>query len=166
MRCLQPVEKKYELTRSCLEILSKHAWPVTVQTKSPLVIRDLELLKKIRDVEVGFTITTADDGIREVFEPRSSAIDERIEALDRLHSEGIKTFAMIAPLLPQTEGLASQLRGKVDYVLVDKMNYHYADWVYRKSGLEYAMSGSFFDSKKKELVGAFEKEGISCQVLF
>jgi DNA repair photolyase len=101
-----------------------------------------------------------------VFEPRSSAIDERIEALERLHSEGLKTFAMIAPLLPQAEGLASQLRGKVDYVLVDKMNYHHADWVYRKFGLEYAMSRSLFDSKKKDLVGAFEKEGICCQVLF
>jgi hypothetical protein len=86
--------------------------------------------------------------------------------LERLHSEGIKTFAMIAPLLPKAEGLASQLRGKVDYVLVDKMNYHHADWGYRKFGLEYAMSRSFFDSKKKELARAFERERIPCQVLF
>jgi DNA repair photolyase len=47
----QPVEEKYELTRSCLESFSKHAWPVTVHTKSPLVIRDLELLKNIRGVD-------------------------------------------------------------------------------------------------------------------
>jgi hypothetical protein len=86
--------------------------------------------------------------------------------LERLHSEGIKTFAMIAPLLPKAESLASQLRGKVDHVLVDKMNYHYADWAYKNLGLEYAMTRSFFDSKKKELLGSFEKEGIPCQILF
>ena len=44
---------------------------------------------------------------------------------------------MIAPLLPKAEGLVAQLTERVDYVLVDRINYHYADWVYRKSKLEY-----------------------------
>jgi DNA repair photolyase len=162
----QPVEKKYELTRKCLAILTRHGWPVTVQTKSPLVERDLDVLKKINDVEVGFTITTGDDRVREVFEPNSSSIDERIEALANLHSVGIRTFAMIAPLLPKAEGLVFRLSGKVDYVLVDKMNYHYADWVYRRFGLEYAMTRDFFDSKKKELAGAFKDGKMPCQILF
>jgi DNA repair photolyase len=162
----QPLEKKYELTKNCLEILSKHGWPVTIQTKSPLVLRDMELLRKFNGLEVTFSVATADESIRRFFEPNSPALSERIEALKKLHSEGIKTNAMIAPMLPGAEGLATQLRGKVDQVLIDRMNYHYADWVYRKHNLEYAMTERFFAEKKKELNKAFKKESMHCQLLF
>ncbi len=162
----QPLEKKYELTRSCLEILSNHAWPVTVQTKSPLVSRDIDFLRKTHNVEVGLTITTADENIRRIFEPNAPSIEERIETLEKLHSAGIKTFVMIAPLLPKAEGLVAQIIGKVDYVLVDKMNYHYADWVYRKNELDYAMTKNFFTRKKIEIANAFDKENMPCRLLF
>jgi len=162
----QPLEKEYELTKRCLEILLKHGWPVTVQTKSPLVLRDVESLRKFDEVEVGLTITTADENIRKIFEPNSPPVEQRIETLEKLHSAGVKTFAMIAPLLPKTEGLATQLSGKADYVLIDKMNYHYADRTYKKHRLEYAMTNNFFTRKKTELANAFEKEGIPYQLLF
>jgi len=162
----QPLEGKYKLTKKCLEILLRHGWPVTIQTKSPLVLRDIETLKKFGDIEVGFTITTSDEDVRKIFEPNAPSIKERIEALDELHSIGIKTFAMIAPLLPKAEGLVTRLIGKVDYVLVDKMNYHYADWVYSKNGLEYARNRNFFEEKKMELANAFKRENIACQLLF
>ena len=162
----QPLEKKYELTKKCLMVLSKHAWPVTVQTKSSLVNRDVDLLRKIKDVEVGITITTADDGIRKAFEPNSPPISERIGTLMKLRSAGIRTFAMIAPLLPKAEDLPALLRRTTDHVLIDKMNYHYADWVYKKFKLQNAMTDDFFASKKKELASAFEKEKLPCQVLF
>lgn len=162
----QPLEKKYELTKRCLKILLKHDWPVTIQTKSPLVLRDMESLRKSNEIEVGLTITTADGNIKMNFEPNSPSVKDRIETLEQLHSAGIKTFAMIAPLLPNAEGLVAQLSGKVDYVLIDKMNYHYADWVYRRHKLEYAMTGGFFKRKKIELANAFEREGIPHQLLF
>jgi DNA repair photolyase len=162
----QPLEKEYELTKRCLEILLKHGWPVTVQTKSPLVLRDVESLRKFNEIEVGLTITTADDDIKKIFEPNSPPIKERIEALEKLHSVGIKTFAMIAPMLPRAEDLVTQLGGKVDYVLIDRMNYHYADWVYRRYKLEYAMTNDFFTRKKTELANAFKKEGIPYRLLF
>jgi DNA repair photolyase len=162
----QPLEVKYKLTRRCLEILSRHGWPVTVQTKSPLVLRDIELLRKSNGFEVTLSIATADEGIRQLFEPNSPSLEERIETLQKLHSEGIKTSVMIAPVLPKVEGLVNQLRGKVDHVSIDRMNYHYADWVYRKYNLEYAMTDDFFSRKKKELADAFEKEGVRCLLLF
>ena len=162
----QPLEKKYELSKSCLEILLKHGWPVTIQTKSPLVLRDMELLRKSNEIEVGLTITTADENVRKIFEPNSPRIKERIETLEKLHSAGVKTFAMIAPLLPKAEGLVAQLSGKVDYVLIDRMNYHYADRVYRRHKLEYAMTNNFFTQKKLELAGALEGEDIPYQLLF
>ncbi len=162
----QPLEKEYELTKRCLEILLTHGWPVTVQTKSPLVLRDVESLRKFDKVEVGLTITTADENIRKIFEPNSPTVEQRIETLEKLHSAGVKTFAMIAPLLPKTEGLATQLSGKADCVLIDKMNYHYADQAYNRHRLEYAMTKNFFTRKKIELANAFEKEGIPYQLLF
>lgn len=51
---------------------------------------------------------------------------------------------MIAPLLPGAENLAKQLIGKVDHVLIDRMNYHYADVIYRKNKLENALKSDFF----------------------
>jgi DNA repair photolyase len=162
----QPLETAYELTRKCLEILVQYGWPITVQTKSPLVLRDIDLFRRSDKTEVGLSVTSADDEIRKLFEPSAPSIKERIKALEELHLAGIRTYAMIAPLLPGAEELAAQLSGKVDYVLVDRMNYHYGDWVYRKHNLESAMSYDFFFSKGKELASAFAKQGIECRVLF
>ena len=161
----QPLEAEYKLTRKCLEILIENNWPVTVQTRSHLVARDIDLLKTATDIEVGMTITTADEGIRRLFEPHAPPIKGRIKALDELHSAGISTYAMIAPMLPKAEGLAGELVGKVDYVLIDRMNYHYSDWVYKKHKLENAMSDNFFIQKTKELASAFETKQIECRVL-
>jgi len=115
----QPLEAKYKLTRQCLEILAQNNWPVVVQTRSPLVLRDIDILKEGRDFEVGLSITTADDSIRKLFEPDAPAIKDRVRALDELHKAGIRTYVMIAPMLPGAEGLAEILAGKVDYVIVD-----------------------------------------------
>ncbi len=162
----QPQEVKYKLTRKCLEILAQNSWPVTVQTRSPLVLRDINILKEGKDFEAGFSITTADDSIRKLFEPEAPAIPERARALDELHKAGIRTYAMIAPALPGAEGLAEILAGKVDYVLVDKLNYHYADWVYRKYGLEDKMTYDFFHHIGMEIASACRKFGIDCRVLY
>lgn len=162
----QPIEKKYELTRKCLEILVACGWPITVQTKSSLVLRDMDLFRRGANIEVGLSITTADDDIRRLFEPNAPPIKERIQALGELHHEGIRTYAMIAPILPGAEGLAARLSEKVDYVLIDRMNYHYGDWVYRKHHLEEAMDYDFFCSKGKELASAFAEQGIECRILF
>ena len=162
----QPVEKTYLLTRKCLEILLRHDWPVTIQTKSPLVLRDVDLLKGKDKLEVGLSVTTADEGIRKLFEPNAPPVGERIWALGQLHTAGIKTFAMVAPMLPGAEGLAAALRGKVDYVLIDRMNYHYGDWVYRKYRLESALSDEFFMATGKQLASAFRESGIECQMVF
>jgi len=162
----QHVEEKYILTRRCLEILVEAGWPVTVQTKSALVLRDIEVLKKSAEVEVGFTITTADETVRRIFEAGAPPVDKRIEALGILHAKGIRTYAMVAPLLPGADGLVRMLKGKVDHVLVDKYNYHYADWAYKKHGMEWAMNEDFLQEKGEELRTAFELAGIHCQKLY
>jgi DNA repair photolyase len=140
----QPLEAHYRLTRQCLEILAHHNWPVIIQTRSPLVLRDIDIIKEFQDIEVGLSVTTADDDIRKLFEPDAPPIGDRITALDELHKAGIRTYAMIAPLLPGAEGLVELLRGKIDYVLIDRMNYHYANRIYRNYGLEDKLTDDFF----------------------
>lgn len=162
----QPLEVQYELTRGCLGVLLAYDWPITIQTKSPLVLRDIDLLKQFTDCEVGLSITTAHDGIRRLFEPNVPPINQRIETLAKLHSADLQTFAMIAPILPEAEQLISRLKGNVDYILIDKMNYHYADWVYKKNKLEYALSEEFFQLNKIDLANACHKAGISNQILY
>jgi DNA repair photolyase len=159
----QPLEAKYRLTRQCLEILAANDWPVTVQTRSPLVLRDLDIFQKGKDFEVGLSITTANESIRKLFEPNAPPIRERVRALDELHQAGIRTFAMIAPILPNAESLAEILAGKVDSVILDRMNYHYADWVYRKYGLEDCLTDDYFSRTEQALSSAFANMGIRCQ---
>jgi DNA repair photolyase len=100
-----------------------------------------------------------------LFEPQAPSIKSRINALDELHRAGIRTFAMIAPLLPKADGLVNELEGKVDYLLIDRLNYHYSDWVYKNNDLENAMSDSFFSQKTIELAAVFKIKQIECRVL-
>ena len=162
----QPLESKYELTRKCLEILAFYDWPVTIQTRSSLVLRDIDILKKAQHFEAGLSVTTADDSIRTLFEPDAPPIKERIMTLEELHRSGIRTYAMIAPVLPGAEALVGELAGKVDYVLVDRMNYHYADWIYKKYGLEEKRTDDFFESAGQAIADACVKNMIECRVVF
>jgi DNA repair photolyase len=147
----QPLEAKYRLTRQCLEILAQNNWPAIIQTRSPLVLRDIDIIRDARDFEAGLSVTTADDEIRKLFEPHAPPIEQRIQALDELHRAGIRTYAMVAPMLPGAEGLAELLRGKIDSIIIDRMNYHYADWVYRKYGLEDSLADDFFYRTRQAL---------------
>ena len=162
----QPLEAKYRLTRACLEILAENNWPVVIQTRSPLLLRDLDILKKGKKFEVGFSVTTADDSIRKLFEPEAPPINFRIRALDELHKAGIRTYAMIAPMLPGAEDLAELLAGKVDYILTDRMNYDYANWVYKKYGLEDKMTDDYFFQTEQKLSKASTNLRVNYQKVY
>lgn len=162
----QPLEKEYKITRKCLTVLIDHDWPVTIQTKSPLVLRDIDILKKSKNVEVVITITTMSEYIRKIFEPGAPPIIERLNALKILRDEGINIQVMIAPILPGAEGLVETLAGLVNSVIIDKMNYHYADWVYKKHNLDWARREEFFIKTGKRLEELFNKFGIKCKLLF
>ncbi|MBJ6723920.1 SPL family radical SAM protein [Geomesophilobacter sediminis] len=161
----QPLEAKYQLTRHCLEILAHNDWPVVVQTRSPLVLRDLDVLKTFKRVEVGFSVTTADDATRQIFEPHAPPIALRISALAELHRAGIRTYAMIAPVLPGAEALVTRLAGAVDYILVDRMNYHYADYLYRKYHLEENLSEGYFVWVSQSIRSDCSRLQIPCTVV-
>lgn len=162
----QPLEREYKLTRQCLQILVHKDWPVVIQTRSPLVLRDVDILQKAKNLEVGFSITTADDGIRKLFEPAASPIPERLNALTKLHGLGVRTYAMIAPILPGAENLINLLAGAVDYILMDRMNYHYADFAYKKYGLDENMTEEYFTRVSQQIRSDCIRFGIECTIEF
>lgn len=162
----QPLEEHYQLTRQCLEVLAFYDWPVSIQTRSPLVLRDLDILTRFHHLEAGFSITTADDAVRRIFEPNAPAIGERIRALGELHRAGIRTYAMIAPILPGAEMLVKELAGKVDHILADRMNYRYADRIYKKHGLEDKMTDAYFEDMGRKIASQCEEKGIDCRIVY
>jgi len=97
----QPVEKHYELTRMCIQLLVKYNVEFSVLTKSSLILRDLDLLLQAGPkVSVGVSLTTLDESCRLEFEPGASPVHDRLKTLETLYSRGIHTYAFIGPILP------------------------------------------------------------------
>ena len=96
----QPIEKKYKLTRFCLEQLLKYNFPVNIQTKSNLIVRDLDLISKISKIDVMLSIGTFNDNERKQLEPYTSKISERIEVLRKFSEIGINTSVFFGPIYP------------------------------------------------------------------
>jgi len=138
----QPLEKSWLLTRGSLKHLLDYDLPLNVQTKSTLVLRDLDLLQGFSDCEVGFTITTLDDEVRRVFEPEASPVVERLKALRKINEAGIRTFVFLGPMLPYLseknfEELLVELASiGVDRILVDRLNIKAGNWPPIKKAVE------------------------------
>ncbi len=99
----QPAEKRFELTRRCLEVLNELKHPVGIITKNSLVIRDLDILREMASddlVHVCFSITTLDEDVRRMLEPRTASIAQRFRAVSTLSEAGIPVMVNIAPVIP------------------------------------------------------------------
>lgn len=164
----QPIERKFRLTRACLEALLEVQFPVDVLTRSPLCLRDLDLFEKFREFSAGFSLGTDDDSLRALFEPRAPSIQCRVSALRTLHAAGIRTYAFLGPLLPlDPERLVDMLSGCVDSVLIDRMNYgSRIAWLYRKQRLEKYLSDSYFSEIGNELHSRFSRAGVEATILY
>lgn len=100
-----PVEREYQLTGKALVIISNNKFPVHILTKSDLVLRDIDLLKRIRRVyaAVSFTITTADDDLARKLEPGAPLPSARFRAMRKLAEAGILTGVTMMPIMPFLE---------------------------------------------------------------
>jgi DNA repair photolyase len=99
----QPIERRYELTRKILEVLDEFHHPATIVTKSVLVLRDLDLLKKMASagrVHVYLSVTTLDRSLARTMEPRASTPERRLDALAALTGEGVPCGVLAAPMIP------------------------------------------------------------------
>lgn len=96
----QPVENKYRLARQILSLLKDYGAPVSLLTKSDLVLRDVDLLRQFREVDVNFTITTLDERWKRLTEPGSPTVSRRLAAARRLTAAGIPVNVMVGPYWP------------------------------------------------------------------
>jgi len=93
----QPLEEKYRLTRKILGLLVSYDAPVSILTKSDLILRDLALLKKHPDLEVSFTINTLDENWKNKVEPDSPSVIARLTAAEKLIKNGVAVEIMLGP---------------------------------------------------------------------
>lgn len=101
--CYQPIERKMEITRKCLEIFLKYKHPVGLITKNSLVLRDLDLLKELAKdglVHVFITITSLDESLRRLMEPRTASSHKRLDVVKKLSEANIPVGVMLGPIIP------------------------------------------------------------------
>jgi DNA repair photolyase len=107
----QGLEKKYRLAGRILEILAREEYPgpVSMLTKGPLILRDLETIARLPAPNVGVTVTTTDDAISRTFEAHAPLASVRIEILRAFNDAGIPTYAFVGPLFPHFRFVPDQL---------------------------------------------------------
>lgn len=101
--CYQPCERRFELTRQCLEVCASFRQPVSLITKNALVIRDLDLLTQLAlygCIHVNISLTTLDARLARRLEPRTSSPSARLRAIKELSEAGIPVRVMTAPVIP------------------------------------------------------------------
>ena len=96
-----PFEEKYRITRMIMEQLVNSEAYISVVTKSKLVLRDIDLFKKMKHIEIVLSISLLDENLKKKLEPNSSSIEDRVETLKILRQNGIKTVVFISPIIPQ-----------------------------------------------------------------
>jgi DNA repair photolyase len=96
----QPIELKLRLTRRLLESMVSYQPNLVIQTRSPLVLRDLDILLKFAVLRINMTVTTDEENVRKEFEPQCPSIQRRLEAIEEIKAAGIKTGICLTPLLP------------------------------------------------------------------
>lgn len=106
----QSLEKKYGIARQVLQELSYYPNPVSVLSRSPLLIRDIDLLQKIENLSVGVSLPTFDERVRRAFEPNAPAIQGRVHLIRKLIEAGLSPTLFCAPLLPGVMDNAESVR--------------------------------------------------------
>lgn len=101
--CYQPAEKELKITRSVLEVFLKYKHPVSIITKNSLILRDIQLLKALREdnlVSVNISLTSLNEDLRQKLEPRTATGLKRLKTIEALSREGIPVNVMVAPVIP------------------------------------------------------------------
>jgi DNA repair photolyase len=134
----QAIEKKYQITRRCLKILAKNNFKIGLLTKSSLIIRDIDILKKFKEIDdkftPGFTITCLDERDAKNFENNAPSVENRLNALKKLNEAGISTFVFIGPFIPKIsdkniDELFKRFKeAGVKTILIDKLNLKCDNW--------------------------------------
>ena len=113
-----PIDESLAITRTCLELIEKYGFGLAIQTKSKLILRDIDLLASINrktKCVVEMTLTTFDEGVCKIVEPNVCTTRERFETLITLRDRGIQTVVWLCPILPFINDTMENLTGILDY---------------------------------------------------
>lgn len=119
-----PQEKTYRRTRSILEELSRIPAKISIQTKSDLVLRDLDLIKRFHDVRIGFSINTLDETFKDDMD-KAVSIERRLAAMEKLHAEGIRTTCFISPIFPgitDVKAIIERVKDHCNLIWLENLN--------------------------------------------
>ncbi len=158
-----PLERRYRVTRRCLEVLLPAGFRPVVLTRAARVVDDLQLFARYPgQAAVGLSIPTNDDRWRALFEPRADTVEARLEALEQLHAAGITTFAVIQPMLPMDErALAERLARSVRAVRIDRMHDLWrVKHLYDQAGISWAAEDAFAEQTEARLREHFARLGV------
>ncbi|WP_405290563.1 radical SAM protein [Methanobrevibacter sp.] len=113
-----PIEKRLQNVRKCLEVINRYGYGFACLTKSDLILRDLDLLKKINEkakVVVQITLTTADDDLCRIIEPNVCPTSKRVEVLKKLNENNIPAVVWLSPILPYINDTEDNINSILDY---------------------------------------------------
>ncbi|MEG1790920.1 MAG: radical SAM protein [Clostridia bacterium] len=113
--CYNPLEEKYCITKNILEQLISADSEISIVTKSALILRDKELLKKFNNLTVAFSVNTLDEGFKNDMD-KASSIADRLNALKILHDDGIKTVLFMSPIFPVLTDFKKIIEATSEYV--------------------------------------------------
>jgi DNA repair photolyase len=180
----QPAEERYSLTRYCIEQLVRRKSRFSILTKSSLVLRDMDIIGAAENAEVGVTLTTLDDGIRQVIEPHASPVKERLKVLETIAADhpAVKRYAFIGPIIPHvtTRDLEKIMHLGVelglDYVIVDKLRLKPGMWDDIQGVLEDKLpevgdvpeleQNGYFNAVRKKVVNLAASTGLKTYIDF
>jgi len=128
-----PFERQYEITRKALKLISYYKFGVSIETKSDLIIRDIDIFKEINsksDVILKFTITTADDKLSKIIEPNVCTSSERLKSMKKLSENGLFVGTLLTPIIPFITDSEENIRNVI------KLSYeHGAKFVFSMGGV-------------------------------
>lgn len=140
----QPIERELKLTRRLLTNMDKSV-KLSILTKSPLVLRDIDLFQSFEDLEVGLTVNSFNRSVEKVLEPLSPSSRARIDALRVLHENGVRNYAFISPIIPGLTNLRliiEETKDFTDFYWLELMNLRasgkeFRDWLRRNHPESY-----------------------------
>ena len=176
------LEKKYKITRSILEKLIPLEPNLSIQSKSDLIARDVDLLREFKNCEAGLTITTLDDKVRKEIEPYAASSQQRIEALKKIKEAGIKAYVFIGPILPgltDWRGIIRQTERYASFYMLENLNISGSVWDSVKTWLKakhpqllpeyeriYFSSNNYWAEEEKKIKEFCRSEKVDCKIFF
>ena len=164
----QGIEGNFHKSREILKLLGNTGANVEILTKSDLVIKDIDVFKDMKNLKVGISLCTLDDGFRKIIEPNAPSVQRRLNALESLHMNGISTYLFISPIFPYITDISAivraaggiadkicfenlNLRGKTKTLVLDLIKQYYPQYYEEYKNIYLKKDNLYWENLEKEI---------------